>query len=217
MSARTAQRFNVPRIGSARPSRRSGRSGLRFVRAFAGEAPIRLSSPIAGLFVVATFLLSYLFVLAFVGPAVLILLAVPAFAAAVVLPGSLAAVAWAIAVAASAPFVGPSDPVAIVSPLGEALLIVAAAAGLRAVVVLAIATRTETLHDEARLAQQRAAQLGVLQAASGRLSRASSVEAVGRAIVEETRRIIDYHNARVYVIEPGGNVVPIAFEGMVGE
>ena len=61
-----------------------------------------------------------------------------------------------------------------------------------------------------------AAQLAVLQAASGRLSRATSVEAVGRALVEETRRIIDYHNARVYLIEPPDQVVPIAFEGRVG-
>jgi diguanylate cyclase (GGDEF)-like protein len=61
----------------------------------------------------------------------------------------------------------------------------------------------------------RAAQLGVLQAASARLSRANGVEAIGRAVVEETRRIIDYHNARVYVLE-AGDVVPIAFEGTVG-
>jgi diguanylate cyclase (GGDEF)-like protein len=62
----------------------------------------------------------------------------------------------------------------------------------------------------------KAAQLSVLQAASARLSRAGAVEAIGRAIVEETRGIIDYHNARVYIIEPGGDVVPIAFEGAVG-
>jgi diguanylate cyclase (GGDEF)-like protein len=64
--------------------------------------------------------------------------------------------------------------------------------------------------------EQRAAQVSVLQAASARLSRASGVEAVGRAIVEETRKIIDYHNARVYQLEPSGDVVPIAFEGIVG-
>ena len=64
--------------------------------------------------------------------------------------------------------------------------------------------------------QQRAAQLGVLQAASARLSRASGIEAVGRAIVEETRQIIEYHNARVYVLEPRGDVAPIAFAGTVG-
>ena len=61
-----------------------------------------------------------------------------------------------------------------------------------------------------------ARQLEVLQAASARLSRAEGSEAVGRAIVEETGRIIDYHNARVYVIEPPDELVPIAFEGRVG-
>jgi diguanylate cyclase (GGDEF)-like protein len=62
-----------------------------------------------------------------------------------------------------------------------------------------------------------ARQLEVLQAASARLSRAEGTEAVGRAVVEETGRIIDYHNARVYVLEPAGELVPIAFEGRVGE
>jgi diguanylate cyclase (GGDEF)-like protein len=62
-----------------------------------------------------------------------------------------------------------------------------------------------------------ARQLEVLQAASARLSRAEGTEAVGRAVVEETGRIIDYHNARVYVLEPNGELVPIAFEGRVGE
>ncbi len=64
--------------------------------------------------------------------------------------------------------------------------------------------------------EARAQQLAVLQAASSRLSRASSVEAVGRTVVEETRRIIDYHNARVHLVEPPDQVVPIAFEGRVG-
>jgi diguanylate cyclase (GGDEF)-like protein len=64
--------------------------------------------------------------------------------------------------------------------------------------------------------EARAAQLAVLQAASARMSRANTVEQVGRAIVEETREIIDYHNARVYLIEPPDHVVPIAFEGRVG-
>jgi diguanylate cyclase (GGDEF)-like protein len=61
-----------------------------------------------------------------------------------------------------------------------------------------------------------ARQLEVLQAASARLSRAEGTESVGRAIVEETGRIIDYHNARVYVLEPPDLLVPIAFEGRVG-
>ena len=61
-----------------------------------------------------------------------------------------------------------------------------------------------------------ARQLEVLQAASARLSRAEGSEAVGRAVVEETGRIIDYHNARVYVLEASDDLVPIAFEGRVG-
>jgi diguanylate cyclase (GGDEF)-like protein len=77
----------------------------------------------------------------------------------------------------------------------------------------AIALRQSELFARTEL---RAAQLGVLQAASARLSRAGSVAEIGRAIVEETRGIIDYHNARVYVLEGGEDVVPIAFEGTVG-
>ncbi|MEO5884140.1 MAG: GAF domain-containing protein [Candidatus Limnocylindrales bacterium] len=64
--------------------------------------------------------------------------------------------------------------------------------------------------------EARAGQLTALQAASRRLSRASSVEGVGRTVVEEARRVIDYHNARVYLIELPDQVVPIAFEGRVG-
>jgi diguanylate cyclase (GGDEF)-like protein len=62
----------------------------------------------------------------------------------------------------------------------------------------------------------RAAQLGVVQAASARMNRAATVDAVGRAIVEEVGAIVDYHNARVYVVEAPDDVVPIAFQGRVG-
>ena len=48
------------------------------------------------------------------------------------------------------------------------------------------------------------------------MSRAGSVEEIGRTVVEETRRIIEYHNARVYVVEGTDAVVPIAFAGTVG-
>jgi diguanylate cyclase (GGDEF)-like protein len=68
----------------------------------------------------------------------------------------------------------------------------------------------------ARRVRQQTAHLGVLQAASARMSRATTVEDVGRAVVEETGRIIEYHNARVYVLEAPDQVVPIAFEGRVG-
>jgi diguanylate cyclase (GGDEF)-like protein len=77
-----------------------------------------------------------------------------------------------------------------------------------------VAIRNAELFDKS---ETRAAQMSVLQAASARMNRQNSVESVGRAIVEETRRIIDYHNARVYVLEPPVTLVPIAFEGSVGE
>ncbi|MFL5757216.1 MAG: diguanylate cyclase [Chloroflexota bacterium] len=63
---------------------------------------------------------------------------------------------------------------------------------------------------------RRSAHLVVLQAAAQRMSRSLTVAGVGRAIVEETRRIIDYHNARVYLLEPPDDLIPIAFEGRVG-
>ena len=75
-----------------------------------------------------------------------------------------------------------------------------------------LAVRTAVVADPELFGRQ----LEVLQAASARLSRAEGSHAVGRAIVEETGRIIEYHNARVYVIEPPDLLVPIAFEGRVG-
>ena len=74
------------------------------------------------------------------------------------------------------------------------------------------------LHNADLFAQSeaRAAQLGVLQAASARMSRQNSVESVGRAIVEEVGRIIDYHNCRVYMLIDPDQLVPIAFEGRFG-
>jgi diguanylate cyclase (GGDEF)-like protein len=65
-------------------------------------------------------------------------------------------------------------------------------------------------------AQVRAGQLAVLQAASARMSRQNTIESVGRAIVEEIRQIIDYHNCRVYMLEESAELLPIAFEGIVG-
>ena len=60
----------------------------------------------------------------------------------------------------------------------------------------------------------RAAQLEVLQTASARLSRATSVDEIGRTIVEETHGIIDYHNARVYLVEAPDHVVPMRYDGI---
>ena len=68
----------------------------------------------------------------------------------------------------------------------------------------AIATHASIAIHNADLfgeAQVRAAQLAVLQAASARMSRQNTIESVGRAIVEEIRQIIDYHNCRVYMLD----------------
>ena len=84
--------------------------------------------------------------------------------------------------------------------------------------ITTLATHAAIALTNAELFEQteaRAAQLGVLQAASARLSRAGSIEEVGRTVIEETRRIIDYHNARVYVVE-SDEAIPIAFAGTVG-
>ena len=61
-----------------------------------------------------------------------------------------------------------------------------------------------------------AAQLAVVQASVSRLNRLNTVESVGRAIVEETRRVVAYHNCRVYLLQPPDLLEPIAFRGEVG-
>src|SRR5262245_1247043 len=86
--------------------------------------------------------------------------------------------------------------------------------------ITTVATHASIALVNAELFEQteaRAAQLAVLQAASARMNRENTVEQVGRAIIEETHRIIDYHNARVYLMEPPDSIAPIAFEGSVGE
>jgi diguanylate cyclase (GGDEF)-like protein len=85
--------------------------------------------------------------------------------------------------------------------------------------ITALATDASIAINNAELyerSQSRAAQFAVLQVASARMNRAKTVESVGQAIVQETRRVLDYHNARVYVLEPPDALVPIAFEGTVG-
>jgi len=76
---------------------------------------------------------------------------------------------------------------------------------------------TGSLVGRARASEsRREAQLAVLQHTAHRMSASLTREEVGRAVVEETRRVIDYHNARVYLLESTGELVPIAFEGRVG-
>jgi diguanylate cyclase (GGDEF)-like protein len=212
----------APTEGDGRTS--SAADALRdFARGLTGPAPIELRGRPPPAAVVGLLIGVYGGALALFGPVASSLLAAPAYTAAIVLSGTLAMVAWLVGLAVTIAIV----PIPELSRSGngfDAPFVLASAVVLRAIVVVAISSRLAHARRDATLArepeaaqtQQWAAQLGVLQAASARLSRASGVEAVGRAIVEETRKIIDYHNARVYVLEPGGDVVPMAFEGVVG-
>ena len=76
---------------------------------------------------------------------------------------------------------------------------------------------TGALVGRARAAEaRRDGQLRVLQLAAKRMSASQTPAEVGRAVVEEMRSVIDYHNARVYLLEAPDDLVPIAFEGRVG-
>jgi diguanylate cyclase (GGDEF)-like protein len=76
---------------------------------------------------------------------------------------------------------------------------------------------TGSLVGRARDAEaRREAQLRVLGLAARRMSEGPGSEDVGLAVVEEIRRVIPYHNARVYLLQGAENLVPVAFLGTVG-
>jgi diguanylate cyclase (GGDEF)-like protein len=75
---------------------------------------------------------------------------------------------------------------------------------------------TGSLVGRARAAEaHRDAQLAVLGQTARRMSVGIEPNDVGLAVVEEIRRVIPYHNARVYLID-GDALVPVAFEGRFG-
>ncbi|HEY4752991.1 MAG TPA: GAF domain-containing protein, partial [Candidatus Limnocylindrales bacterium] len=75
---------------------------------------------------------------------------------------------------------------------------------------------TSSLVGRARAAEaHRDAQLAVLGQTARRMSVGIEPNNVGLAVVEEIRRVIPYHNARVYLID-GDALVPVAFEGRFG-
>ena len=58
------------------------------------------------------------------------------------------------------------------------------------------------------------AQLDMLHSLAAKLNALGDVSEIGAAITAELRTIIDYHNCRVYLIEPDGvTLMPIAFRG----
>ncbi len=58
------------------------------------------------------------------------------------------------------------------------------------------------------------AQLNVLHSLGARLNALDDVAEIGSAITDELQSIIDYHNCRVYLLQPDGQtLLPIAFRG----
>jgi diguanylate cyclase (GGDEF)-like protein len=215
MSARVEMRTDPSVARSGRPRWAAVRDVRSVLAAMAGAAPLATRPRLLGPAMVVGLLGAYALSLVVVGEAATAFVRLPLFAAAVLLDAPLAMAVGAVGLFADVILVPPPGHVGTIDAL-DATAIVLSATLIRAIVVAAVASRRSRAHAEELLAA-RAAQLAVLQAASGRLSRASGVEAIGRAIVEETRGIIDYHNARVYLREAEGDVVPIAFEGTVGE
>ena len=59
-----------------------------------------------------------------------------------------------------------------------------------------------------------AAQLNMLHSLAAKLGALGSIEAIGEAITAELHTIVDYHNCRVYHLQPDGRTLhPVAFRG----
>jgi len=76
---------------------------------------------------------------------------------------------------------------------------------------------TQAQVAEARDATERwVAQLEAAQRAAARMSGRPTVEAVAQAVADETRAIVEYHNCRVYLVEPSGDMTPVIAAGRIG-
>ena len=74
----------------------------------------------------------------------------------------------------------------------------------------------KTAQDYSQMATW-AAQLQSIQQLGARLNGLTSVREIGSAIATELRQLIDYHNVRVYRLEGEDDLIPVAFQGQVGE
>ena len=105
----------------------------------------------------------------------------------------------------------------------------AVALGLRIAVARLVTSREALEHQAVELAAMQAqvreardatdrwvAQLEAAQRAASRMSGQPTVQAVGAAITDETASIIEYHNCRVYLVEPNDDLTPITAAGQVG-
>jgi PAS domain S-box-containing protein len=79
-----------------------------------------------------------------------------------------------------------------------------------------------TQEDTGSFAERRelrsVAQLRFLHALALRLNALDDVSAIGQAITGELKTLIDYHNCRIYLLQPDGEtLLPIVFRGSLGE
>jgi hypothetical protein len=78
--------------------------------------------------------------------------------------------------------------------------------------------RTDAARDEPQNVRadrfRSAAQLSMLRSLAAKLNALGSVEEIGAAITAELRTIVEYHNCRVYLLQPDRRtLLPIAFRG----
>ena len=223
--------------GSVAPAPRRGgpRSWLRLVihDAILGDAPGRLLR--ARLAVPLVVGLTSLYVAASAlspGTEIAVSFAiVPLALAAVLLP---AALSIAVAVSTFGTALVTEDVLAAgngLTPL-EAVELVAlglVALGLRIAVARLVLGRealgrqaVELASTQAQVAEARdatdrwVAQLEAAQRAAARMSGQPTVEAVTQAVADETRAIVEYHNCRVYLVEPNDDMTPIIAAGRIG-
>jgi hypothetical protein len=90
----------------------------------------------------------------------------------------------------------------------------AVAVGLRIAVARLVTSREALEHQAVELAAMQA-QVREAQRAASRMSGQPTVQAVGAAITDETASIIEYHNCRVYLVEPNDDLTPITAAGQV--
>ncbi|MDA8201484.1 MAG: sensor domain-containing diguanylate cyclase [Chloroflexi bacterium] len=80
-----------------------------------------------------------------------------------------------------------------------------------------LAERLATVRRD-EVTSQSIRQLEAVQRIAARLTRLASIEQIGQAIAVETRKVIEYHNCRVYVVDDNGvDVTAVAVRGETSE
>jgi diguanylate cyclase (GGDEF)-like protein len=156
---------------------------------------------------------------------------VPLALAAVLLPSALLIAVAAATVCTTLVTHGVLVGADLLAPMEaiELAVLVLVALGLRITVVRLVVGReeldrqavelafTQAQVAEARDATERwVAQLEAVQRAAARMSGRPTVGAVAEAVADETHSIVEYHNCRVYLVEPNDDLTPVIAAGRIG-